>query len=281
MEGDIKLARKALNGDAGALELLVASVRDRIFGLAVRMLYDPDDAEDATQEILVKIVTRLDSFRGESSFHTWCFAVAANHLRDVRRTKAEDLATPLEELDDRIQTRDPGPWDETLSPAMQRLVVEEVRISCLQGLLQSLDRGHRLAYLLAEVFGVAGDQGAKALCVTPQAYRKRLSRAKARIGGWMRSKCSLIDPANPCSCEVQARHHVRAGDLRPENARFAGHPCIKRHDPETAAHLAEMDEMRRVAALFRAEPDMRASRDFAGFLRELVDSGRYRLMSWR
>jgi RNA polymerase sigma factor (sigma-70 family) len=55
------------------------------------MLYHPQDAEDATQEILVKILTRLSSFEGRSSFRTWLYRIAVNHLLNIRRSRVEDL----------------------------------------------------------------------------------------------------------------------------------------------------------------------------------------------
>lgn len=281
MDENARLARLAVGGDKQALEKLVAGIRDMIFGLAVRMLYDPHQAEDATQEILIKIVTRLHGFRGDSLFTTWAFAVAANHLKDARRSRAEHDALPLDELDGRVILEDQGPWDETLSPAMQRLIVEEMRISCLQGLLVSLDRPHRLAYILAEVFGLNGVEGSKVLGVTPEAFRKRLSRARARLGGWMLTQCSLVNPGNPCSCDNQAKHHLRRGDLSPERTTFAGHPCKKRRDKDVLQGLAELDGMRKVAALIRADPDLEAPDSFTGFVRDLVESGRFAILRGR
>jgi len=79
------LVEQAKNGDPDALEALVRQIQDRIYGLAMRMLWHPQDAEDATQEILVKIVTHLGSFRNESAFATWCYRIAANHLLSLRK----------------------------------------------------------------------------------------------------------------------------------------------------------------------------------------------------
>jgi RNA polymerase sigma factor (sigma-70 family) len=79
------LVEAARSGDRDALEQLVRAIQDPVYGLAMRMLALPTEAEDATQEILIKVVTRLGSFRGDSKFTTWVYAVAANHLRTVRR----------------------------------------------------------------------------------------------------------------------------------------------------------------------------------------------------
>ncbi len=67
-----------------------------MYNLAVRMLWHPAEAEDATQEILQRIVTKLVTFRGDSAFRTWSFRVATNHLLNVRRSRAEQEALTFE-----------------------------------------------------------------------------------------------------------------------------------------------------------------------------------------
>ena len=79
------LVEAAKEGDRKALEDLISKIQNKIYGLALRMLYNPSDAEDAAQEILLKIITRLSTFRGESAFTTWMYRVAINHLLTLRR----------------------------------------------------------------------------------------------------------------------------------------------------------------------------------------------------
>ncbi len=74
------LVGEATAGDKKALEALIAGVQDIVFNLSLRMLGTFADAEDATQDILLKMITHLSSFRGDSSFTTWVFCIAANHL---------------------------------------------------------------------------------------------------------------------------------------------------------------------------------------------------------
>ena len=78
------LVDKATAGDRKALETLVTSVQDIVFNLSLRMLGTFADAEDATQDILLKMITHLSSFRGDSSFTTWVFSIAVNHLKNYR-----------------------------------------------------------------------------------------------------------------------------------------------------------------------------------------------------
>lgn len=79
------LVEKATAGDKEALETLVAGVRDIVFNLSLRMLGTFPDAEDATQDILLKMITHLSSFRGDSLFTTWVFSIAANYLKNYKR----------------------------------------------------------------------------------------------------------------------------------------------------------------------------------------------------
>ena len=75
-----ELVARARGGDAAALESVVAAVEKDVRRLALRFLWNPQDAEDAAQEILVRIVTGLEGFRGDSSFRTWVYRVACNAL---------------------------------------------------------------------------------------------------------------------------------------------------------------------------------------------------------
>ena len=83
------LVEQAREGDEEALEAVVRGIQDRVYNLALRMLWQPADAEDATQEILIKVITRLGQFRQESAFTTWVYQIATNHLLTMRRRRAE------------------------------------------------------------------------------------------------------------------------------------------------------------------------------------------------
>ena len=83
------LVERASGGDKVALEEMVRQIQDKVYGLALRMLWHPADAEDATQEILIKVITHLGTFRGESAFMTWVYRVASNYLLTARKRRAE------------------------------------------------------------------------------------------------------------------------------------------------------------------------------------------------
>jgi DNA-directed RNA polymerase specialized sigma24 family protein len=82
---DRALVLRAKSGDRAALEELVRRHQAWIYNIDVRMLYHPQDAEDATQEILVKALTALSSYEGRSSFRTWLYRIVVNHVLNAKR----------------------------------------------------------------------------------------------------------------------------------------------------------------------------------------------------
>lgn len=259
----------ALAGDAQAVRHLVLGLRDQLYNLALRMLWHPEDAEDATQEILLKILTNLKSFRGASSVRTWAYSVAANHLVSHRKKEAsrpsfedfaEDLSTGL---------------DRAVPPeADERLLEEEVKIGCTLGLLQCLDREHRLAYVLGEIMEMPGPTAAAAAGTSQAAYRKRLSRARDRIREFMKGNCGIVNPSNPCRCRRRIGRAIELGRVNPERPLF-----IEAQQPSDAAALvAEVHELERAAALYRSHPRYGCPEGVSEVLEEIIESGRYRIL---
>jgi RNA polymerase sigma factor (sigma-70 family) len=265
------LVARAQEGDRAALETVIASIRDRIYNLALRMLWHPADAEDATQEILVRLVTHLGSFRGESSFSTWAHRVASNYLLTTRKRRAEREELTFErfaeQLDEGLAPEVPGPTTEVEN----RLLVEEVKLGCSQGMLLCLDRDHRLAYILGDVFGVTSQEAAEIVGISPVAYRKRLSRARSRLHGFMERKCGLVNPSNPCRCAHRVNHAVRVGRVDPDQLLFATHPV--RLEPDAAARevVREMEQLHSAADLLRGHPDYAAPGKATEVIREMLD----------
>ncbi|HET6327184.1 MAG TPA: RNA polymerase sigma factor, partial [Planctomycetaceae bacterium] len=86
---DAGLVELAKNGDRAALEKLVLRHQAWIYNIAVRMVFQSHDAEEVTQEVLVKVITKLSTFKGESKFRTWLYRIVANHVLNMRRSSLE------------------------------------------------------------------------------------------------------------------------------------------------------------------------------------------------
>src|SRR5262245_49319184 len=218
LEAWVRLAQR---GDRSALERVVTGIRPQIHGLALRFLWHPEDAEDATQEIMVRIVTRLATFRGESAFRTWAFRVACNTLRTLRRRRMERAEMSLESFAADLAVGFSDAPVATTPPVEESLLWEEVRIGCTTAMLLCLDREHRLAYILGEILELDHRTAAAALDVSPDAYRQRLARARAGIVGLMKARCGLAHAENPCRCRRRVATAISHGQLDPSRLLFA------------------------------------------------------------
>ena len=163
-----KLVESAVTGDKAALENMIRSIQDRVYKLALRMLAHPQDAEDAAQEILIKVITHLSRFRKESAFMTWVYRISANHLLNTRKRRAEHLELSFEKCQQQIDRGFTDTWQPSLAEAEQKLIVKELRLNCLQGLLQCLNRKLRIAYTLGEIFEIKTHDAAYILDISPE-----------------------------------------------------------------------------------------------------------------
>lgn len=271
------LVKKAKRGDKKALESLIEKIQNTIYNLAIRMMGHPADAEDATQEILVKIVAHLGTFRQESTFTTWIYRIASRHLLTSQKRRINCKEMSFEQFEEQCDSGLSSRSFKIPLEAEQNLLIEEIMISCMQGILGCLDLNLRIAYILGEIFQVTGDEGSYILDITPTAFRKRLSRARALIRNFMGKKCALVNPDNPCKCSRQVAPAVRTGRIDPDNLLYATHPCHAKNDALTMSQLQELNELERVAALFRNHPNYATPGVFVESIKNLLDSGRFRL----
>ena len=217
------LAGRAADGDREALTELVREIQHPIYRLALRFLGNPDDAQDACQEILIRIVTRLGTFEGRSKFSTWAYTVAVRSLLRTRKRLYESAMRGAEEYAAALDAG-MGDVDPTLEEAEYRLLSEEVRISCTYGMLLCLSRAQRAAYLLADVLGLTDGEGADILDCSRDAFRQRVSRARRTLRFVIDNRCGLVDPANPCRCGRQIASGEAAGVIDRRRLPLARHP---------------------------------------------------------
>lgn len=269
------LVAQAKEGDEAALELVIRGIQDRVYGLAMRMLWHPEDARDASQEILIKIVTHLGSFRQEAAFTTWVYRLATNYLLTSRKRRAELDAVTFEEFEERL---DGVPEPSLQSEVEHNLLIEEIRIGCTQGMLLCLDREHRIAYILGEIFEVTSDEGGFILDITPAAFRKRLSRARTSMVAFMQRKCGLVNPDNRCRCARWVGCSIQSGRVDPNNLLFAAHPAHPKHDAAVLERVQEVEELERAAAMFRTHPNYATPGVLVESIKRLISSGEFEIL---
>ena len=271
-QDDHALVDSAQRGDRTALEALVGRHQAWIYNITIRMRGHPEDAEDATQEILIKALTRLSSFEGRSRFRTWLYRIAVNHVLNIKRGRLEPESLTFacygHSLD---STADAEVPDATTAGADVRLLVDEARLGCTSGMLLCLEREQRLVYLLGDIFDVTDVVGAELLDMTRENFRQRLARARRDLHNFMNDKCGLIDPANPCRCAKKTQGFIAAGYVDPHKLLFARERVLQVRDVTRAAAdaLASLDG--RCADIFRQHP-FHESRDLVPALRRLLAS---------
>jgi RNA polymerase sigma factor (sigma-70 family) len=260
-----ELVRRARGGDAAALEQVVRAVQDDVFGLALRMLGHADDARDAAQEVLIRVMTKLSTFQGESRFRTWVYRVAANGILNFRtelRTPERSFGEAGAQLDVALDAYEAAPR----SGPEQDVLVNEVKVACTHGMLLCLDRPHRLAYVLGEILEFSGDDAAAMLEISPVAFRKRLSRAREEMEKFLQKHCGLADPTNRCRCAKLVPTAIASGVVDPRRLVLAE---LKTKQADRLR--VDVEEMRTAAQVFRSLPSYAAPTDFAAKVRGWLD----------
>lgn len=221
----------AVEGDKKALELLIFEIQDTVFNLSLRMLGTIPDAEDASQEILIKVMTHLSSFRKESSFTTWVFRIAVNHLKDYKKSMFAQRPLSFEIYGEDIKSGREKDIPDLTKGVEKELLEEELKMSCTNVLLQCLDKESRCIYILGTMFQVDSRIAGEILELTPEAYRKRLSRIREKVAAFMSEYCGLSG-TGMCSCKRRvnyaiATHRLSPGQLDYSNLDTGGEGMIK------------------------------------------------------
>jgi len=221
-DADRDLVAAAVDGERAALEQLLLRHQAWIYNLAVRMVWEPADAEDVTQEVLVKVVTKLSTFRGEAGFRTWLYRLVANHVLNMKRRHHEQTAVSFSQFGEQLANAPELELPDPRSlPVDVPMLVDEAKLGCTIGMIMCLDRRQRLAYVLGELFGASHRVGAEILATSTQNFRQLLARARKDLATFMAGTCGLVDPANPCRCPKKTRAFVEAGYVDPNRMRFA------------------------------------------------------------
>jgi RNA polymerase sigma factor (sigma-70 family) len=258
---EMELVEASKNGHRGALERLVLRHQAWVYNIAVRMVFQPQDAEEVTQEVLIKAVTRLSTFRGECKFRTWLYRITANHVLNMKRRSGEarpqTFATYTAAINDTPELDLPDPKS---VPVDVPLLVEEAKIACTTGMLLCLDRKQRLIFTLGEIFGASDVVGGEILEMTADNFRQSLARARRDLYQFMNDQCGLVNANNPCRCPKKTRGFIAAGHVDPDHLLFAS-LHVRRIQEAAVGTVREMEDVleREYAAVYRDHPFLEPS----------------------
>jgi RNA polymerase sigma factor (sigma-70 family) len=273
---DQELVQLAKGGSRAALEELAVRHQAWIYNLALRMVHYPEDAKDATQEVLIKLFTRLATFEGRSSLRTWLYRIAINHLLNMKRSRAESWELTFADYGQALDsTPDEELPDPQAVPVDVQLLVAEARIGCTSGMLLCLNREQRMVFILGSIFDVSDTVGAELLELSRDNFRQKLARARRDLQNFMQDKCGLVNTANPCRCAKKTRGFMATGHVNPSNLRFARERVTHVRDvaERVSDEITGLDAA--YAEVYRDHP-FQNSPDFVAALRELVSRPEFR-----
>lgn len=271
----LELVDKAVAGDKTALQSLLVSVEDMVYNLSLRMLGSPQDAEDASQEIMIKIITQLSTFRKESAFSTWVYRISTNYL--INYKKSMFAQRPLS-FDFYAEDTKAGfiPNTEDLTQNVEEgILAEELKLSCTNVMLQCLDPESRCIYVLGIMFRVDSKTCGEILGITAEAYRQRLSRIRKTVSSFLRDYCGLSGTGG-CNCQKRVGYAIKTHRLNPKNLEYSNLKPLS--DEETKGFVQAMEEMDTLSSIFANLPKYRSSENNRAFLEELLSSSKMKVI---
>ena len=215
---DSDLIKQSLAGDREALSGLVCRHQAWIYNIALRMVGMAEAAEDITQEILIKMMTKLSTYDAtKASFRTWLYRIVLNHVINMQKAGYEKSINSLEEYYSFIDKTPDSDIEETPDTKM---IIEDLGISCTLAVLVCLERKQRLVFILGVVFNIDSEQGGEILGMSSAAFRKALSRAREKLYNFMFSKCGLVNADAPCHCRKKVGAFIEQGWYSVDNLKF-------------------------------------------------------------
>lgn len=210
-----KLINQATNGDKNALETIICSIRDLVFNLSLRMLGTFPDAEDAAQDIILKIITHLSSFHQESSFSTWVFRIATNYLIDYKKHMFAQFPLSFSYYGEDIENANTQDIPDMSANVEQSILAEELKMSCTNVMLQCLDTQSRMIFILGTMFHVDSRIAGDILGISPEAYRQRLVRVRKKVGEFLEEYCGEYGKGK-CHCADRIHYAIKSHRIHPQ-----------------------------------------------------------------
>ena len=175
MEVSSRVIERCKQGDQDAFEELIRLTHRAVYSLALRLVGDPEDAADVTQETYLKLLRAIKQFRGEAKFSTWLYRVTSSVAISTLRRKSRrrgDVSLDAEELEPISAPASGDP----VAASERRLLKER-----LDRALQLLPMNYRVIAVMKDVYGMSFEEIATQLGVSEGTARVRLHRARRRL----------------------------------------------------------------------------------------------------
>lgn len=273
-----QLVKQAADGDQEALEEVLCGIQDMVFNLSLRMLGMAADAEDASQDILIKIMTHLSEFRGESSFFTWVYRLTVNHLLNYKKSMFARQPLSFEFYGEDIKNGCTDTTWEAVSEEEEERLAEELKYSCTNVMLQCLNPMDRCIFILGTMFKADSSMAGEILNLTPENYRQRLSRIRKKVGSFLAQYCGLTD-TGLCCCKKRINYALSQNRISREKYQYSALKQLER--TALAGVKAEMERLDELSLVFEDLPCYETPVKAKEFLKNLLESHSFETIKGR
>lgn len=259
----------ALSGDSKALEMIVIDVQDFVFNISLRMLGSLADAQDATQEILLRIISHLSEFEGKSSFKTWVYRIACNYVINYKKSMFAKQSLSFDFYANDIKY---GVVEELACDSYdieREMLVEELKLSCTNVMLQCFDAQTRCIFILGTMFHIESKVAADILDMTPENYRQKLSRARHKMADFLSNHCGLTE-TGLCHCGKRLPYAIQQHRINPTRLELQSLQPLKHSillDIKDA-----METIDDTVIIFDELPNYKATIDVTTFVNKLLQT---------
>ncbi len=178
---DIELTKVAAHGDMAAFEEIYKRHHRRVYAVCLRMLQNPNEAEDLTQDVFIQLYRKIGSFRGDSAFTTWLHRMTVNQVLMHFRKRTVKYEKTTEEGETPVQMV-PG----TSNPERMR-IVDKIAID---DAIEQLPAGYKNVFVLHDVEGFEHEEVARILGCSVGTSKSQLHKARLKLQKLLKKKAN-------------------------------------------------------------------------------------------
>lgn len=241
-----------LSGDKKALSDLLDLVNEKVFSLCVYYLGEIPLAEDACQDILLKIADKLNTLKEADKFENWALVVASNHLRNMvtRSHRYEHIS--FEAMGEESVAHLSSEYSDNRYESEIELAYE-LKVSCTIAMIMCLNEDDRMVFLYGELLNLKSSDIGEIMGVSADTARKRLSRSKQKLLQFIHNNCGLINKDNPCKCRSRLFYAMDKKRVAKDRIEFS-HSLWLSSKEQIEDKIAEMEHLEDLSAVYANNP---------------------------
>lgn len=243
----------ALSGNQASLTKLINLVSDKIFNIALYFHGEYSLAQDASQDILIQVIQKLNTLKNPDKFENWAYTIASNKLRNTLRDskRFKGLSFEAMEADSKSHLELSDTQNEDIENIKE--LAYELKISCTIAMLMCLEKEDRMIFLFSSLLNLKSNVASEILGLSPDLFRKRLSRAKKKLMNFIDENCGLVNPDNPCKCKQRVNYALLQGRISPNQKYYSSVDFVE-NETSLSKKILEMEELEDMGTIFKNNP---------------------------